>query len=231
MTHVTLSILYGFLIGLLLPAIAGRFGKILPADPGLVLLRLIHFPRCPHTDNRSRRHRFFRLWGKFTAFTLLWGVLLATLFGIIDLFITPGFILWAKVFTTIICLCVIIDQKYLLLPDFFTIPLLLIGWAAAVYIGIVPVEYSLAGAAFGYLVSTLSVVLMGLFRHPEFGGGDVKMVTALGAWFGMPGLNFTLILAFLLFAMPATLASRRRGPFGPALGVAALITLFIIYGK
>ena len=41
------TVLFGSLIGLLLPSVAGRFGKILPADPGMVLLTLFHRPRFP----------------------------------------------------------------------------------------------------------------------------------------------------------------------------------------
>lgn len=231
MMNITGTILCGFLIGLLLPAIAGRFGKILPADPGLVLLRLIHFPRFPRSQNRIHKLRFIKLWVKFVMATLFWGVFVASLFGASDLFILSSFSVWAKIFITIICLCIIVDHKYLLLPDFFTIPLLLLGWMMAVYTGFIPVEYSLAGAIFGYFVSTLSVFVMGLVRSPEFGCGDVKMVTALGAWLGIPGLNFTLILSFLIFALSASLSSRRSGPFGPALGLASLITLFIVFGK
>jgi leader peptidase (prepilin peptidase)/N-methyltransferase len=196
-----------------------------------VLLNLVHFPRFYRTNNSLRRRRFIWLLTKFWGVTLFWGIFLASLFVGINIFITPDFIVWAKIFSVIICLCIIVDYKYLLLPDFFTIPLLLLGWCASIYAGIVSVEYSLAGAVFGYLVPTIAVFFMGLFRTPEFGCGDVKMVTALGAWLGIPGLNFCLILSFLIFALMATLSSRRWGPFGPALGFAALLTLFVVFGK
>lgn len=231
MTNMIITILCGFFVGLLLPSIAGRFGKILPADPGLVLLKLIHFPRFYRTDSRSRYRRFIYLLAKFWSVSLIWGVVMAFLFAAINLFIVSDFITWVKIFTVIICLCIIIDHKYLLLPDFFTIPLLLLGWCASLYAGFIPIEYSFAGAVFGYLVPTIAVFLMGLFHSPEFGYGDVKMVTALGAWLGISGLNFCLILSFFIFALMTIFSSKRYGPFGPALGFAALFTMFIVLSK
>ena len=39
-----LSCVIGFLLGVMVPSLAGRFGKILPADPGLVLVEMFHKP-------------------------------------------------------------------------------------------------------------------------------------------------------------------------------------------
>ena len=55
------------------------------------------------------------------------------------------------------------------------------------------------------------------------------MLTGMGAWLGILGLNFTLVLSFLLFAAAATWLNRRSGAYGPALGVAGLLSLFLVY--
>ena len=64
-----------------------------------------------------------------------------------------------------------------------------------------------------------------------FGGGDLKMITALGAWLGLMGLNYTIIISFLLFIVLNALPVQRKGAYGPALGLASLIVFFIMYAK
>ncbi len=226
-----MSALWGFLIGVTLPAVGSRFGKILPADPGLVLLRLWHRPHFPDVPDVRRTRKLKQLWYRLGLCSLFWGIVLAGLFTAADRFIGGSEAVWAMIFCAVTCICIIIDKQYFLLPDFFTVPLLLLGVSAAVFTDLLPVEYSLLGAFFGYLVSVISVFLVGLICKAEFGGGDVKMVTAIGAWLGVSGLNFTLLLSFFLFALQAIIQSKRNGAFGPALGTAAIITLFIIYSK
>ena len=64
-----------------------------------------------------------------------------------------------------------------------------------------------------------------------FGGGDLKMITALGAWLGILGLNYTLVLSFLLFILFNALPVQRKGAYGPALNLASIIVFFIMYAK
>ena len=94
------------------------------------------------------------------------------------------------------------------------------------------VETGLIGACSGYLLSVLSVFVMGFCsKNPQFGGGDVKMLTAIGAWLGILGLSYTLVLSFLLFIVLNTLPIQKKGAYGPALGIAALLLFFIMYAK
>ena len=60
-------ILLGFILGFLMPITASRFGKVLPADPGMILLRLWHLPHFPKTGDvyraRLLRKKWMKLWG------------------------------------------------------------------------------------------------------------------------------------------------------------------------
>ncbi len=58
-------LIFGFLFGATIPFIAGRFGKIIPADPGLLLLRLFHMPRFPKVDDPMRQYSLYQKW-KYT---------------------------------------------------------------------------------------------------------------------------------------------------------------------
>lgn len=221
----------GFFLGLLIPAIASRFGKVLPADPGMVLVRLWHRPHFPDVADVVRTRLLRRRWFKLLFSSAIWGGITSVLFMLSTLYIGGGSALWADVFIYIVLMCIVVDSQYYLLPDFFTIPLFMIGISASVFGGLLPVDYALFGVIFGYAVTVLSVFLMGLFCRAEFGAGDVKMVVALGSWLGAPGLNFVLIFSFMLFALGAVVRRKRYGAFGPALGVAAIYVLFAMYAK
>ena len=134
-------------------------------------------------------------------------------------------------FFLIIGYCIVIDTKYFLLPDFFTIPLLLLGFYVSLSSEVLFPINSVSGAFFGYLIAVIAVLLTGFTQQSELGSGDVKMMTALGAWLGVSGLNYTLLLSFFFFSIPIFFYEQRRGAYGPALGMAGLITFFIIYAK
>ena len=224
-----LPIIIGFLIGLTLPAIASRFGKLLPADPGGIILNLWHKPHFPKGPSVTQSGRLKRKWAKLILFSLIWGGILAELFWGTYLFLNAATAAWTCIFITIIAFCVIVDAKYCLLPDFFTLPLLITGFGFAVFMPLLTPIDSFIGAAGGYFIATLSMILMGKKSTAEIGAGDVKMITALGAWLGVSGLNFALLLSFFFFAIPITFRGQKRGAYGPALGMAALIAFFILY--
>ena len=221
--------LIGFIIGLTIPAISSRFGKILPADPGVILLSLWHKPHFPKIHDVIRVRRLHKKWMKLFYFSIGWGIIISGLFIISKLVLPESLLPWAYLFHVIIAFCIVIDSQYCLLPDFFTIPLLFLGFGMAAFTNnITPVD-SVAGSCFGYLLATISVVVLGLFKRAEFGAGDVKMMTAVGAWLGAIGLNVSLFLSFFIFALYTALSRQNAGPYGPALGIAAIIILMFIF--
>lgn len=231
MTLLFLVMPIGFLLGLTVPVLASRFGKILPADPGLILASLWHKPHFPKTLNAGRQTRLKTKWKKIAVYSVCWAFILMGLFGVTYAFISQSYFIWLAVFLYMMALSMAVDQQYFLLPDFFTIPLLFLGFGFAVFSGLISPQDSFLGALFGYLLTTFSVFIMNMFRPAEFGAGDVKMVTALGAWTGYMGLNYILVLSFAFFALWSFLAKKRAGAFGPALGVASILVLFFLYAK
>ncbi len=221
----------GFVAGAVLPPVGSRFGKLIPADPGTILMHLWHRPRFPKGITPEWAELLRLYWIKMAVFMVFWGVLTAGFWGLIYTGMPVSMSVWAYVFVWIVGVLIVIDQQYFLLPDFFTIPLLLLGFGMAAYTDTITVTDSFWGACFGYGVSTASVMLMSLFKRAEFGGGDFKMMTALGAWLGVMGLNYTIILSFIFFAVPAIIKKNRVGAYGPALGFAALVIFFWFYLK
>ena len=222
----------GFICGLLIPITASRFGKILPADPGTIFCSLLHRPHLPIANTDSHHRKLIRKWRKMLYFSLFWGVFMAVCFGATFRFIGFEYILWFNLFFLLIACLIAVDQQFYLLPDFFTIPLLILGFGFAAFTGLISPTESFFGSLYAYLIAMLSVMLMrSINARAEFGAGDAKMMAGLGAWVGYMGVNYILILAFLFFALTALIKRKDIGAFGPALGFASILILFAVYMK
>ena len=90
------------------------------------------------------------------------------------------------------------------------------------------------GCAAGY--STLFLISAfgkAIFKKEALGYGDVKLAALMGAWLAMDKLFLALFLGYLIGAIAALLLLivkiKKRGdyiPFGPALSIGALLSLF-----
>ncbi len=215
--------LFGFIFGFLTPLIGSRFGKIVPNDCGTMLVLLPHKPYF-HNFNK----RLMKKWKKLLLFCLGWAVFLSVLFC----FVSKGYfgenIGWIVCFFSILSLLTVIDQQYFLLPDFLTIPLLILGFGYASYTDAITVKDAFMGASYGYLLPLLTVAATYKCFPDGFGGGDIKMLSAIGAWFGIIGLSITLVLSAVSFLVLAIIQKKRALAYGPHLSLACLIYLFLL---
>ena len=104
-----------------------------------------------------------------------------------------------------------LDLEHHWLPDALTLPLIPLGLAAA-WAGLgPPLAERLAGAAIGWAVlAGLAFLYRRLRGRDGMGGGDPKLMAALGAWVGAWQLPAILLGAGLL-GLAAVLAMRLRG--------------------
>lgn len=115
------------------------------------------------------------------------------------------------------------------LPDTWTLPLLATGGIHAVLVGYPHWSNALLGASVGYLM--LFIVdrsWLALHSRHAIGGGDMKLLAALGAWSGIHTLLLLLSCACLMAACVGLATGRHHQrtatlPFGPFLVVAALL--------
>lgn len=130
------------------------------------------------------------------------------------------------------------DLRSQLLPDALTLPLLWLGLlfqAGGVLPRSSPAE-AILGAASGYLLFRLLASGWRFFRRQEaLGGGDARLLAALGAWLGWQPLPLLLSIAScagLIAALLARLFIRRPLhlplPFGPCLALAG--EALLLYG-
>jgi leader peptidase (prepilin peptidase)/N-methyltransferase len=108
-------------------------------------------------------------------------------------------------------LIAVIDLEHQWLPDRLTLPLIPLGFAAA-WAGFgPPLPERLAGAVIGWAALAAIAWLYRALRGREgMGGGDPKMLGAIGAWVGAWYLPVILLGAGLL-GLAAALAMRLRG--------------------
>lgn len=216
-----LSSALGVLVGAFLHLIAEGFNAAYRTEP-------IAFSRS-HFRLRRRELRWRLI------FTMLFSgagtALCMYHFGTGDLFFT------ALIFWYIILILTIIDLEHFLLPDIFTLPLIIIGLAQAALEIHIPLQESLIGAAAGFGSLWLVNYLFKKIRHKEgMGGGDFKLFAAIGAWVGWVLLPIVILMAALsgiLFALLRNGTSKEAMaqpfPFGPMLGFAGFIAL--LYGQ
>ncbi|RPH30128.1 prepilin peptidase [Buttiauxella warmboldiae] len=90
----------------------------------------------------------------------------------------------------------VIDATTLLLPDVLTLPLLWIGLLVNLNGCFVPLQDAVAGALCGYLsFALLSAIFTQLSGKAALGGGDAKLLAALGAWLGWEVLPQLVMVA------------------------------------
>ena len=126
-----------------------------------------------------------------------------------------------------------IDAEHLWLPDRLTLPFGALGMIATLVIGEAPVWTPFVGAAVGYGGLALIAWLYKRVRGFDgLGGGDPRLLGAIGAWVGWQGLPSVLIwscVAGLSVAIAQAIVRRRFAagqqlPFGTFLAVGAWLT-------
>ena len=204
----------GFGIGFLIPLFSLRFGKFMPADAGTSLSYMFHIPRFPRLDKK-----LLKKWGRLLAGCVLSGILAAAALCYLDHTVGGGYPPAAlAVFVFLLGLLAHIDWRTMYLPDVLTVPLLLFGFYFAK-----DYDECVAGALYGYFMPTLVAALVCRFKADCFGGGDVKILAALGAWLGVIGVSAAIVLSVAVFILMLLVTRKKSGPYGPAICFGAFV--------
>lgn len=127
-----------------------------------------------------------------------------------------------------------IDVKHMIVPDIITLPGIGFGLLWGLTDGFPGLLGSLGGIVIGGGGLLLVAETYRLLRKREgLGGGDVKLLAMLGAFFGWKGVLFSLLVGSLTGAVTGVAVIIREKkdmkyalPFGPFLAVGALAYLF-----
>ena len=121
-----------------------------------------------------------------------------------------------------------IDLRHFILPDIYTLPLLILGLAIPPLLGIASIYDALIGAGIGFAVPCAIAYGMYLWKGSTagLGGGDIKLMAACGAWIGLTPMPIFIMLACIVSFVVSIFAFKNNHiPFGPGLCIALWIIL------
>lgn len=219
--------LCGFLLGIVIPYMARRYARFMPSTLAEGIYAWLRPVKSASAVIRRRHSLYLRRRQVLYYRSVMFGLITAFLFGWASV---QGFIVIELFFIWTLLLLGEIDYKTQMLPDMLTIPLLIAGFLSSVLWGhwIVPAESAL-GAVVGYLLPVVAALFI-IWKSPNaFGGGDVKLLAAIGAWLGAECVIAVILTACVLFGGYALSFRKRAGAFGPALSVAAIIVAFYVF--
>ncbi len=126
-----------------------------------------------------------------------------------------------------------IDLKHYIVPDSLSVPLIALGLLSGLFQHML--VHSIIGALVGF-ASMLAIQFMGkaLFKKEALGGGDVKLMAAIGAFIGAKGIFFSIICGSLIGSIVGIImivmskaGMKTAIPFAPFLSLAAVIYIFV----
>jgi len=134
----------------------------------------------------------------------------------------------AAVLGTILVGITLTDARHYIIPHEFTIGGLVLGLAIAVAQGWHALAVAALGAGAGLLL-LLSIAWLGekAFKKEAMGGGDIWMMTMVGAFVGWKGVLLTIFLGALLgtvLFVPFAWRTGKLVPFGVFLAAGAAVT-------
>ena len=143
------------------------------------------------------------------------GVLLSVLFLSAAIVLRPSIpIVLLGAITLVLIVLGLLDYRYFWLPDRLTLPFGLVGLAAAWPDSDLLAEGAIAAVLAGLAFYAIHAGYRYLRGFDGLGLGDVKMVSALGAWVGVAALPWLVLAACtsaLLVAASTALAQRAGG--------------------
>jgi len=133
----------------------------------------------------------------------------------------------------------VIDLKHYIIPDSITIPGIIVGFAVGVLLeGGLSYRMAALDSLLGILVGggalyIVAIVYEKLKKQEGLGGGDVKLIAMLGAFFGWRASILVLLMSSLMGSVVGLVLIiilrkdlKYAIPFGPFLAAAGLIYLF-----
>jgi len=146
----------------------------------------------------------------------------------------PATLAWCAALALLVSMAMIdLDTKYL--PDDLTYPLLWGGLIAAALGWTIPLSTAVWGAVAGYVPLWLIATGFAWVAGREgMGGGDLKLLAALGAWLGWEAILPILLMSSIVglcVNLPRRFLSghdaNHQYPFGPFLAGGGLIVMFV----
>lgn len=159
-------------------------------------------------------------------------------FGIQDSFIGNLELIKYLLLTPMLLSVFVIDYKKLIIPNRLNLTMFETGAVIAFLYGFSNIAITidmLLGMVVGIVIFLIITLIGSLFYgRSAMGLGDIKLIGALGLYFGFANITTISIMAFLIGAILAVIllatkkkTSKEYMPFGPAIVIAAFISIFV----
>lgn len=129
-----------------------------------------------------------------------------------------------------------IDLDHQIIPDGLTILIAVTGMIHFIHGTFDQSGISLMDALLGVLIGGGFFLFIAVVSKGGMGGGDIKLMAALGLWFGWRGILLVMFLSFIIGGIFAVgfLVLKQKGrkemvPFGPFIAAGAFLTA--LYGQ
>lgn len=230
-----LYIIIGFAFGFTIPYLARRFSKFMPATFAYALYRIFHINKSVSYAKRKNNHKYQLLCHRYFMRSLGWGIITSAVIFLTSQVFPAQETPWISFLIIVLFMLMEIDKRMFLLPDILTVPLLIVGFMYATFAGNYlgyDIASSTANSALGALGGYIIPVIASLFiikKHPDaFGGGDIKLLSAVGAWLGFSNIPYIILLSCFIFAISCFINKKRQDAYGPSIVISTLIILFLI---
>ena len=161
-------------------------------------------------------------------------------FGIANSFVENLNLIKYLILTPMLLSVFVIDYKLQIIPNRLTLTMFEVGLVIAFLYGLSDVAISI-NMLLGMLVGGgifLGITFLGglVYGKEAMGLGDVKLMGALGLYFGLTNIIFVALISFLVGAILSIILLLTKIkkmdeyiPFGPFIVIAAIIVIFIPY--
>lgn len=224
----------GFVFGFCIPYLARRFSKFMPATFAYALYDIFRIKKSVSKEKRNNNHKYQLIKNRYFMRSVGWGIITAAMSFLTSAVFPAATAPWLVFFIITLCLLMEIDKRMFLLPDLLTVPLLFFGFCYAVFAGTLlgdtpalAAENSALGAVSGYFLPVIASLFL-VKNNPEaFGGGDIKLLSAVGAWLGITSIPIIILLSCVIFGINCFIKKQRQDAFGPAIAISSIIFLFL----
>ena len=232
-----LYITLGFFLGFFIPYVVRRYFKIKnePFSFAAELYWIFHINKHVPRKKYLTNQKYLQLKNRYFMRSLGWGIVVSAVFFLISTTVPPEEVPWLTFFVILLLFLSEIDRRTELLPDLLTYPLLISGFLYAAFAGSLLADSTAAaaqnsalGAAFGYFITVITSLLLVKKDPNNFGNGDVKILTAIGAWLGLTNIPFIILLSCIIFGIFFFIYKKRAGAYGPSIVLATLLILFLL---
>jgi prepilin signal peptidase PulO-like enzyme (type II secretory pathway) len=164
-----------------------------------------------------------------------------SIFGLIGVFLYLGLgfkenaltLIFAYIFMYLLQLSAVIDAKYWIIPDVITLPMLACGvfiqkyWAETGIENILTISplFSIISILAVYSLCTISALFFYVKNPNSFGGGDVKLLSAVAGFSGAVQIGYMVVFAGVLMGVWCAAERRRSAPLAPFVFCAFLLWL------